>query len=124
MPEHEIERASTTDGLPISPSLGPTLEAAAVPAQASLVDARVVLLSAVSIAVAIAAAFVAQILVRLIALVTNISFFGKFSTSVAHARPADSHLGLWIIIIPVIGAVLVGFMARYGSKAIRGHGIP
>src|SRR5207244_5879145 len=37
---------------------------------------------------------------------------------------AVQHLGLWVIPIPVIGGVLVGLMARYGSKAIRGHGIP
>ena len=26
--------------------------------------------------------------------------------------------------VPVVGGLIVGFMARYGSKAIRGHGIP
>ena len=36
--DHPIERASTTDGLPVSLSLGPTLEAAAVPSQPTVVD--------------------------------------------------------------------------------------
>ncbi|MFN2546958.1 MAG: chloride channel protein, partial [Myxococcales bacterium] len=40
------------------------------------------------------------------------------------ASPADNHLGPWVIAIPVLGSVIVGFMARYGSAAIRGHGIP
>jgi CIC family chloride channel protein len=123
MAEHEVEKASTTDGLPVSMSLGPTLEAAAVPAQPSLVDARVVFLCVLSIAIAVAAAFIARALIHLIAGVTNLSFFGHFSFETSPSL-ADNHLGLWIIFIPVIGGVIVGIMARYGSKAIRGHGIP
>jgi H+/Cl- antiporter ClcA/predicted transcriptional regulator len=123
MAEHDVERASTTDGLPISVSLAPTLESAAVPAQPSLVDARVVFLCALSIGVAVAAAFVARALIHLIAWVTNVSFFGRFSFHGDYSL-ADNHLGLWVIFIPVIGGIIVGFMARYGSKAIRGHGIP
>ena len=38
--------------------------------------------------------------------------------------PAGNHLGLWVIFVPVIGGLIVGRMARYGHKAIRGHGIP
>src|SRR5204863_2992525 len=44
--------------------------------------------------------------------------------SVLSASPAQNHLGAWVMVIPVIGGVIVGLMARYGSKAIRGHGIP
>ncbi|HEX7378755.1 MAG TPA: chloride channel protein, partial [Pirellulales bacterium] len=58
----------------------------------------------------------------LINLITNIAFFGVFKTSLA--SPANNHLGLWVIAVPVIGALFIGLMARYGSKAIRGHGIP
>ena len=35
-----------------------------------------------------------------------------------------SHLGAWVIFIPVIGGLIVGFMAKYGSSKIKGHGIP
>jgi H+/Cl- antiporter ClcA len=59
---------------------------------------------------------------RLIALVTNLSFFGRLS--IAPASPADNHLGGWVVLVPVAGALIVGLMARYGSAAIRGHGIP
>ena len=52
----------------------------------------------------------------------NIFFFGQLS--IDDARPADATLGPWIILIPVIGATIVGLMARYGSERIRGHGIP
>jgi H+/Cl- antiporter ClcA len=67
-------------------------------------------------------AVVAKVLVWLIALITNISFFHRLS--VAPVTPQESHLGYWVIVVPVIGALIIGFMARYGSEKIRGHGIP
>jgi H+/Cl- antiporter ClcA len=122
VPGHDIERASTTDGLPVAPGLGPSLEAARVPVETRPIDRRVAWLCGVSIVVAIAAGFLAQGLAALIALLTNIAYFGRFSTSAA--SPADHHLGLWSVAVPVAGAIVVGLMARYGSKSIRGHGIP
>src|SRR5436190_1238594 len=124
MPQHDVECASTTEGLPVSPSLGPTLARAAVPAETTLVDLRVVFISLLAIVIAIIAGHVAQALMHLIAFVTHLSFFGRISFDVASARPAENHLGLWVILIPAIGGIIVGIMARYGSKAIRGHGIP
>jgi H+/Cl- antiporter ClcA/CBS domain-containing protein len=122
MPSHETERGSTTEGLAISPSLGPALAQAQVPPHSTIVDRRTLFLSLISIGVAVAAAFVAQALVHLIGLFTNIAFYGRFSAT--FVSPADNHLGYWVIGVPVIGGVIVGIMARYGSKAIRGHGIP
>ncbi|MHB9013542.1 MAG: chloride channel protein, partial [Ignavibacteriaceae bacterium] len=49
-------------------------------------------------------------------------FYGAFSFT--FSSPAQNHLGLWVIIIPIAGAIVVGFMAKYGSAGIRGHGIP
>ncbi|HVM32961.1 MAG TPA: chloride channel protein, partial [bacterium] len=66
--------------------------------------------------------FVALGLLRLIGLFTNLFFFQRLSSS--FASPADSHLGLWIILVPVAGGALIGLMARFGSDRIRGHGIP
>src|SRR5204863_7641370 len=40
------------------------------------------------------------------------------------STPMGNHLGLWVILVPALGGIIVGLMARYGSKAIRGHGIP
>ena len=122
MPVDDVIKGATTEALPVAPSLAPTLEAARVPTERSLVDVRVVLISALAILVAIGAGFVAQALTRLIGLVTNISFYGKFSTD--FTSPAGNHLGAWVIVVPIIGGVIVGLMARYGSAAIRGHGIP
>src|SRR5437588_12074911 len=89
--DHPIERASTTDGLPVSLSLGPVLEAAAVPSQPSIVDRRVVFICALSILIAVAAAFIAQGLMHLIWFVTNVSFHGHFSFD--KSAPVGHHLG-------------------------------
>ena len=91
-----------------------------------LVDKRVVLVCALSILLAFAAAAIAWLLLRLISLVTNISFHGVLSASSEGGLgvPTLAHLGPWVIVIPIIGGVIVGLMARYGSEAIRGHGIP
>ena len=59
---------------------------------------------------------------HLIWFITSIAFHGK--ATFAYTTPLDNHLGLWVILVPVVGGIIVGFMARYGSKAIRGHGIP
>jgi H+/Cl- antiporter ClcA/predicted transcriptional regulator len=68
-------------------------------------------------------AVVAKVLIWLIAIITNLSFFARLSS--APVTPQESHFPWWVIIfIPVIGALIIGFMARYGSEKIRGHGIP
>lgn len=71
---------------------------------------------------AAAAGVVAQVLIRLIGFITNVSFYGRFSTS--FASPSGNHLGWWVLLVPVAGGLIVGFLARYGSAGIRGHGIP
>jgi chloride channel protein, CIC family len=85
-------------------------------------DHRVLVLSALALPIGAISAGVAKVLLWLIAVFTNLSFFGRFSG--AEATPQQHHLGVFVIIIPVIGAVLIGLMARYGSEKIRGHGIP
>ncbi len=86
------------------------------------VEARVLKIAALAIPIGAVAAVCALILLRLIALFTNIFYFGRFS--IAARSPADNHLGWIAVFVPVIGAMIVGFMARYGSERIRGHGIP
>jgi H+/Cl- antiporter ClcA/CBS domain-containing protein len=71
---------------------------------------------------AVAAALVAQLLTALIGLVTNLAFYGRLSTALV--SPAGNRLGPWVILVPVLGGLVVGAMARWGSRAIRGHGIP
>jgi len=64
----------------------------------------------------------AVVLLGLIHLFTNLFFFGAFSFD--DRSPALNTLGPWVIGIPVIGGLIVGLMARFGSEKIRGHGIP
>ena len=122
MKDRTASSASTTGGLPVAPSMGPALDAAHVPHERAENHRRIVFISGLAILVAFGAGFVAVILMRLIGLITNLSFYGRFSTE--FSSPADNHLGLWVILVPVVGGVIVGIMARYGSAAIRGHGIP
>jgi chloride channel protein, CIC family len=93
------------------------------PPEYAAVDRRTIGICAGAIVVAIGAGLAAQLLIRLIGLVTNATFYGRLSTSFAAPR-LGTHNPLLILAIPVCGAIIVGLMARYGSAAIRGHGIP
>ena len=83
---------------------------------------RMLLVSALAAIIGILAALIAYALYNLIGLFTNLAFFHHFSWS--FASPRYSSLGLWIILVPVVGGIIVGLMAKYGSSKIRGHGIP
>jgi H+/Cl- antiporter ClcA len=83
---------------------------------------RLLTISVFAILIGIIGAYVAQALLKLIAFFTNLFFFQRLST--AAASPADHTLGLFVILVPVVGALIIGVMARYGSERIRGHGIP
>jgi chloride channel protein, CIC family len=83
---------------------------------------RMLLISILAAGVGTVAGCIAFLLYKLIGLFTNLFFFHRFATDFSSAR--HNHLGLWVIVIPVIGGIIVGFMAKYGSPKIRGHGIP
>jgi chloride channel protein, CIC family len=83
---------------------------------------RVLPISALAVAIGALAAFVALALLRLIGLFTNLFYFGRWST--AMVSPVGNHLGIFSVLIPIGGALIIGVMARYGSERIRGHGIP
>jgi H+/Cl- antiporter ClcA len=83
---------------------------------------RMVLISFLAAGIGLIAGGIAFLLYRLIGLFTNIFFFHHFSTDFTSARL--NHLGPWVIVTPVIGGIIVGFMAKYGSSKIKGHGIP
>ena len=84
--------------------------------------ARVLLISGLSIVIGVVASYVALALLKLIGLFTNLFFFQRAGTALV--SPAGHHLGVFVILVPVIGGLVVGLMARYGSERIRGHGIP
>jgi H+/Cl- antiporter ClcA len=79
-------------------------------------------MSGIAVAVGVVAAFLALLLLRLIAFFTNLFYLHRISIS--DAVPADANIGPWSIAVPVVGGLIVGLMARYGSDRIRGHGIP
>jgi chloride channel protein, CIC family len=83
---------------------------------------HVVLISAMAIVLGGVSAVLALVLLRLIGLFTNLFFYGRWSTELV--SPKDNQLGIFVIFVPIAGALIIGFMARYGSERIRGHGIP
>jgi len=85
-------------------------------------DRRILILSAMAIVAGVGGALSAWVLLKLIALFTNLAYFQRLS--VQPVSFAGMHLPLWSIAIPVVGSVVVGLIARFGSEKIRGHGIP
>ena len=79
-------------------------------------------ITALAIGIGIFSAFVALALLRLIGIFTNLFFFQRWGTALV--SPANNTLGWWEVFVPMIGGLIIGFMARYGSERIRGHGIP
>jgi chloride channel protein, CIC family len=106
--------------------MGSNVTRPAAPAPDDLGDftttARVLPISALALFIGVVAAFVAAGLLRLIGLFTNLFYFQRVDTTLV--SPAGNHLGLFVILVPVVGALIIGVMARYGSERIRGHGIP
>jgi H+/Cl- antiporter ClcA len=85
-------------------------------------DLRVVPLSLICIGIGVIGAYLALILLKLIYLFTNLFFFHHWSFD--YKSPALNTLGWAVVVVPVLGGLIVGIMARYGSERIRGHGIP
>lgn len=116
----------TPDVLPVSPGLEPAIASTGadvvLPPEYQSLTRRSVFIAVLAIAIALGAGFVAQILLAVIGFVTNVAFFGRVSTS--FASPGDAPIGLRTVVVPVLGGLIVGVMARWGSAAIRGHGIP
>ncbi len=85
-------------------------------------EVRLVGISAIAIVVGALCSVVAVVLLRLIDLFTNLFYYGDLSF--VHRIPAGHHLGWASVLVPVVGGLIIGLMARYGSEKIRGHGIP
>jgi len=85
-------------------------------------DRRILLLTAMALVVGVGGALGAWVLLKLIALTSNLVWRGQIDT-----RPVDFtriHPSLWMVLAPALGGLIIGFMARFGSEKIRGHGIP
>ncbi|HEX9070153.1 MAG TPA: chloride channel protein [Ktedonobacterales bacterium] len=85
-------------------------------------DRRLLFICAIAVVVGALGALIAVILMMLIGLITNALYYHRLSTTLV--SPAANSLGWWAVPIPIIGGLIIGVMARYGSERIRGHGIP
>ena len=85
-------------------------------------NGRLLRITALAAVIGAIATLAAVVLLDLIRLFTNVFFFQTLS--IANRSPAQNTMGAWMIVVPVIGGLVVGLMARFGSEKIRGHGIP
>src|SRR3954451_12302629 len=108
-----VKNAKRSDAIPVSVALDTSDSVDALQAKKEIVDKRVFYLSVQAILNAITVGFIAKVLVLLINFITNLSFYGRFS--ITASAPTGHHLGIFVIIVPVIGGLVVGLMARYGS---------
>src|SRR5579872_2899730 len=85
-------------------------------------NTRLIRLSVFAAFIGVISSLTAILLLGAIRFFTNVFFFQ--SASLAQRSPSENHLGLAVILVPALGGLIVGLMARYGSEKIRGHGIP
>ena len=83
---------------------------------------RLLFISVLAAGIGLGAGVIAWLLYDLIALITNLAFYQRLSLE--FVSPAGTALGPWMIAVPIVGALVIGLMARFGSERIRGHGIP
>ncbi len=85
-------------------------------------NSQIFRLSAAALIVGSACAFIAILLLKTIYFITNVFFYHRISLT--YVTPTNNHLHEWVMLPPIVGAIIIGFIARYGSEKIRGHGIP
>jgi H+/Cl- antiporter ClcA/predicted transcriptional regulator len=85
-------------------------------------DRRVLFLCAIAALIGSLSTIAAFVLLKLIYFFTNLFFFQTFSF--VERSPSHHALGAAVVIVPIIGGLIAGLIARYGSDKVRGHGIP
>jgi chloride channel protein, CIC family len=85
-------------------------------------EPEVIKISGYALLIGLIGGLVAQGLLELIYFFTNLCFYGKLSFAIT--SPAHNHLGLWVILIPAVGGLIVGLMVHYWEPTLKGHGIP
>jgi chloride channel protein, CIC family len=92
------------------------------PAEQGSGRSRLLTIIGLAVLLGLAAGVIAQLVTGMIGFFTNLSFYGRIS--IEFISPMHHRLGAWVMVLPAIGGIIIGLLARYGSKAIRGHGIP
>lgn len=113
---------NSEERIPISVSLDPTLKSGGAHAKVKQNKNRILYITILAVIISVCISIIAKFLIDLIHLITNLFFYGEFSFT--NVSPAGNELGLFVILIPVVGGLVVGLLALYGSTGIRGHGIP
>ena len=102
----DVRTVGSTDALPIAPALGLSLDAARMPRKSTLVNHRILLISVLAVILGVASAYVAQLLMLLINLITDLCYYGRISDVIGpNARPgsfvlspAGTAIGAWVIL--------------------------
>src|SRR5690606_13477409 len=83
---------------------------------------RLLGITVLAIGVGVVGGGIAAFLIAMINAITHLAFDGELSFAMVHGT---LHAPWWrTLLVPMVGAFVVGLMARWGSAAIRGHGIP
>jgi CIC family chloride channel protein len=85
-------------------------------------SSRILYVSVLASGLGAVSAVLAWGLLEAIALSTNLFYFQRWSFR--EVDPWQAHLGWWRVFLPVLGGLIVGVIARYGSPKVRGHGMP
>jgi len=86
------------------------------------VDARIITVSLLAAFLGAVSSVLAWALLEMIGLATNLFYYHRFQFS--EVEPSQHHLGWWAVFLPVLGGLIVGLIARYGTTRVRGHGMP
>ncbi|HZY75288.1 MAG TPA: chloride channel protein [Jatrophihabitantaceae bacterium] len=84
---------------------------------------RMLVITALALPIGAVSACVAWALLRLIGLITNAVFYERLDTKLV-APGSGHHNPVVVLLAPIVGGLVIGLMARYGSEKIRGHGMP
>ncbi len=85
-------------------------------------NSRILYTSSLAAGLGAVSAVLAWMLLEMISLCTNLFYFQKWSFIDRDPWQAGRHW--WLVLMPVLGGLIVGLIARYLSPRVRGHGMP
>ena len=85
-------------------------------------NSRILYTSSLAAVLGAVSAVLAWMLLEMISLCTNLFYFQRWSFIERDPWQAGKHW--WLVLMPVLGGLIVGLIARYLSPRVRGHGMP